>query len=264
MPIDLRVLVRAAEGFKSDTWVRTGGVYAEFAEGGVDLNYSEHHQFVRVEETSMHFGGVRYWWQCPKCKDRAACLYLYGGDFACRKCHDLRYTAQSENPEDRAFRAVAKLRRRLGWKPGVANGRGERPRLMRRKTFVKLVEKNRVIERRLFGAMAEWLKRPPPLDVSAFVPANYVQEDRRSIAPTPDAPVDSSAKVVTRWPRPIQAESPAEIPQSPIQPKVISARDQWLAFARKNGIFKEVPPPVAAVSTVRAHVIPAPKWKRNR
>ena len=50
---------------------------------------------VNVATTTPHYGGVRYWWLCPRCGRRVA--DLYGGKlFLCRLCHGLTYrTAQA-------------------------------------------------------------------------------------------------------------------------------------------------------------------------
>lgn len=66
---------------------------------GVCLHYTASGQsydyLVRVDTTTPHYGGVRYWWLCPACGRR--CRILYGGcRFLCRQCHDLTYeTTQS-------------------------------------------------------------------------------------------------------------------------------------------------------------------------
>lgn len=53
-------------------------------------------QRIVIQTTVCHYGGVRYWLQCPWCRRRVGCLYQYGGSFACRKCHDLTYTSSQE------------------------------------------------------------------------------------------------------------------------------------------------------------------------
>jgi len=53
---------------------------------------------VRLATTPCHYGGVRYWFACPRCHRRVGCLYLPPGAirFYCRKCHDLAYTSSQE------------------------------------------------------------------------------------------------------------------------------------------------------------------------
>ncbi len=53
----------------------------------------------------------------------------YGGKvFACRHCHRLAYTCQREADYDRVTRRADTLRDRLGWKPGILNGEGLKPK----------------------------------------------------------------------------------------------------------------------------------------
>jgi len=95
---------------------------------------------VRLTWTATPFGGTRPWFVCPGsgCGRRVA--ILYGGMvFACRHCHRLAYACQSEDASSRAIRRADKIRGRLGWEPGVANGVGAKPKWMRWRTFERLV-----------------------------------------------------------------------------------------------------------------------------
>ena len=50
---------------------------------------------IRMETTTTpcHFGGVRHWFICPRCKRRVGTLYKppMKNELLCRKCHSLRY-----------------------------------------------------------------------------------------------------------------------------------------------------------------------------
>jgi hypothetical protein len=49
-------------------------------------------QAVYLHPTALHFGGVRWWFSCPRCGRQCAKLYLPRGSvFLCRLCHDLTY-----------------------------------------------------------------------------------------------------------------------------------------------------------------------------
>lgn len=50
-------------------------------------------QAVHVVTTAPQYGGVRYWWSCPRCAGRCAALYLPPGLTrpACRACYGLTY-----------------------------------------------------------------------------------------------------------------------------------------------------------------------------
>ena len=68
---------------------------------------------ISLAETSCGFGGVRRWFECPNCEQRAVTLFL-AGRVACRKCLDLRYPSQSESEIDRIWRRKRRLAARLG------------------------------------------------------------------------------------------------------------------------------------------------------
>ena len=54
---------------------------------------SENFSDFQYETTPCHYGGVRYWFLCSKCKKRVAKLYAPPSSerFACRNCHNLTY-----------------------------------------------------------------------------------------------------------------------------------------------------------------------------
>lgn len=55
-------------------------------------------QRIELEATRPNYGGLRWWFTCPRCKRRAGRLYLPKDErsFLCRLCHDLSYeSAQS-------------------------------------------------------------------------------------------------------------------------------------------------------------------------
>ena len=98
---------------------------------------------VRIVRTPCHLGGSRPWFICPAigCGRRVAILYG-GGIFACRRCYQLAYASSREDAGGRAARLADKLRARLGWEPGILNGRGNKPKWMRWRTFKRLAAKH--------------------------------------------------------------------------------------------------------------------------
>lgn len=92
---------------------------------------------VQLSFTQCKLGGSRAWWECPSCSKRVAVLYGWGR-FQCRKCLDLHYLSQSETDQDRTLRRAGKLRKRLGWQPGIINPRGGKPRGMHWQTYYQL------------------------------------------------------------------------------------------------------------------------------
>lgn len=99
---------------------------------------------VGLDWTPCNFGGWRPWFRCPVrgCGRRVA--ILYGGEiFACRQCFQLAYPCQREVYFERWARRANKIRARLGWEPGILNGKGwEKPKSMHWRTFKRLVSKH--------------------------------------------------------------------------------------------------------------------------
>ena len=68
-----------------------------------------------------------------------AVIYGAGRLFGCRGCKGLAYTSQSEADDDRAMRRADRLRKRLGWQPGILNGPGLKPKGMHQSTYMRLL-----------------------------------------------------------------------------------------------------------------------------
>lgn len=70
---------------------------------------------INLTPTSCNYGGQRWWFFCPLIKSGAPCmnrirkLYMHGGYFGCRRCLNLIYANQNENPTYRkgAFRVIS-------------------------------------------------------------------------------------------------------------------------------------------------------------
>jgi len=134
------------------TWSRHGEVVAsiniEAKPGHVLLSYrhrsggddwQDESYPVYLDATPCHLGGERQWFRCPAhgCGRRVAILYG-GGIFACRHCYQLAYPSQREAFHDRAIRKADRIRDRLEWEPGTANGHGRKPKGMHWRTFERL------------------------------------------------------------------------------------------------------------------------------
>jgi hypothetical protein len=97
--------------------------------GDTDLNYP-----VRIERTPCNYGGERVWWLCPCCGRRVALLFA-GKVFSCRHCLDLTYESTRTATDSKPYERADRLRNRLGWCAGIANGPGDRPKGMHERTF---------------------------------------------------------------------------------------------------------------------------------
>ena len=112
------------------------------------------------------FGGLRWWFVCPRLKRRVRKLYLpFGGrHFWSRAAYRLAYASQRETLGDRASRRARKICRRLGGDPD-ADTYPDKPRRMRWNTYNRLMDKlvaadrlaNRLADQRLltFAARCE-------------------------------------------------------------------------------------------------------------
>ena len=96
--------------------------------------------FVRIANTWCNFGGARAWFLCPAlgCTHRVAILYFGDGGFVCRRCSRLAYACQREDAAQRAASQADKIRARLGWRPGILNSSGSKPKGMHWQTFWRL------------------------------------------------------------------------------------------------------------------------------
>ena len=105
--------IRAKGGYKNSviSWGNAGGTI------GVDVSIDSSEQCARfhynhffrskktlwdyrvyLTATPCHFGGQRYWFQCPlnTCNRRVGVLYMANGLFGCRHCHNLTYRSKNE------------------------------------------------------------------------------------------------------------------------------------------------------------------------
>lgn len=81
------------------------------------------------------------------------------GLYVCRHCIGANYATQLMQPIDKLFRKVAKIRHRLQWQQGIANGHGSRPKGMHRKTYDRLVSEHDRIADNLLGLELEWVSK---------------------------------------------------------------------------------------------------------
>jgi hypothetical protein len=152
MPLDIRKIARKGllvpgNGF-SWQWLvndhQLAGISIRVDLLGMRLSYRMKstgevvEQRVQTQTSPCHLGGQRHWFTCPRCGKRVAVLYALGRYFACRTCGGLGYATQKEGSGDRAASRADKLRRRLGWAPGILNGDGGKPKGMHWKTYQRV------------------------------------------------------------------------------------------------------------------------------
>lgn len=113
-------------------------------------------KLVRVAQSSCHFGGIRYWLVCPgaRCGRRAARLFRVDDKLACRICAQFSYRSQRERAPLRALRRAQAIRRQLGGSGSSLENFPDRPKFMRRMTYLKLLSKTLFWEKRYCTAAA--------------------------------------------------------------------------------------------------------------
>jgi hypothetical protein len=97
---------------------------------------------IYLATTRPHFGGLRWWFICPRSNRRVRKLYLPlgGRHFWSRRTYRLAYASQREAVHDRALRRAHKLCARLGGDP--ADDRyPDKPKGMRWSTYKRLMDK---------------------------------------------------------------------------------------------------------------------------
>lgn len=180
---------------------------------GLELHYSAGGKSippytVRMVTDCPNFGGLRYWFLCPKCGRRVR--YLYSRRlFLCRQCHGLTYaTAQAGRKKTPAIVArLQRIRRRLGAAGGgIHDPLPDRPRGMHAETYYRLTMECWQLQDLYYAAWAaelgavvgtcdgrltaetarEW-KRIKRGDLWAGLDAEDLAEDLNSQAPPPAA-----------------------------------------------------------------------------
>jgi hypothetical protein len=71
---------------------------------------------VTLESTPCRFGGLRWWWLCPRTSHRSAKLFLPPGCtmFLSRRAYRMSYGSERGGPVDRSHARQARLRAKLG------------------------------------------------------------------------------------------------------------------------------------------------------
>ncbi len=129
---------------------RTANISIIAGEGHVTLDYRSRNSVdtwlamnyrVAVTWTPCNFGGERPWWVCPSCAKRVG--VLWGGQkYLCRHCHQINYESTRTTESNKPFDRAGKIRKRLGWVPGIAHGPGDKPKGMHWTTLERELNKH--------------------------------------------------------------------------------------------------------------------------
>lgn len=134
-----------------------GDIRFRMHESGMELIYKyrsagedewrDVNEFVPFAFTDQHLGGRRRWFQCKSC--RRLCAVLYGGThYRCRKCWNLAYQTQNEDPASRAIMKAGKLRKRLGGSECTEDPFPDKPKGMHWRTYERLRSKGEALDER--------------------------------------------------------------------------------------------------------------------
>src|SRR5262245_5650109 len=157
---DIDVKFESRAGDHWDSWLRLRYSMADYWTGE-DLEIDDK---IYLATTRPHFGGLRWWFICPRRNIRVRKLYLPlgGRHFWSRRAYRLDYGSQRETVHDRAMRRARKLYRRLGGDP-VDDEYPDKPPRMRWTTYNRLMDKLRaaegVADERIIMLAARWARK---------------------------------------------------------------------------------------------------------
>lgn len=134
----IEVKFESCAGGPWDSWLRL--------QYGIDDTWSgewcEIDDKIFLATTRPPFGGLRWWFVCPRSRRhvRKLCLPLGGRHFWSRRAYRLPYASQRETVSDRALRRASKLCLRLGGHPDDESY-PEKPKRMRWTTYKRLMDR---------------------------------------------------------------------------------------------------------------------------
>jgi hypothetical protein len=146
--------------------------------------------------TQPPFGGLRWWFLCPRLNRRVRKLYLPlgGRHFRSRQAYGLAYPSQRETAYDRAMRRVHKLYQRLGGDPADRE-HPKKPKRMRWTTYNRLIDQlvaaERVVDDMVLG---RWLSSKETGKSVKTVGHELKRGSERELRATPDQSFQKSRK----------------------------------------------------------------------
>jgi len=154
---EIDVKFESRVGDPGDSWLRLQYVVHDYWSGeGCEIDDK-----IFLATSRPPFGGLRWWFVCPRENRRVRKLHLPlgGRHFWSRHAYELAYASQRETKFDRALRRGRKLRLRLGGDPADDEYPDKPPR-MRRATYNRLMDRlvaaDGAAEERLKAARLLW------------------------------------------------------------------------------------------------------------
>jgi hypothetical protein len=139
--LDIRKINLSQEGVT--IIIRPDGSQVTYRIRNDSVHLESHQQVIKLETTPCHYGGKRYWFLCPHCSKRVAVLYERNKLYRCRHCHNLPYTSQRVQQDERLRIKTRKIRDRLEASHNLAKPVMFKPKGMHWNTFdrLKMTEK---------------------------------------------------------------------------------------------------------------------------
>ena len=175
LELDLRKFKKrnwlSSSNWQTLTWTKggreIGSIQYRYLNNELNLNYTTRksggdwvvkNESILLIHTPCNFGGVRQWFRCNQCKNKAICLYAKD-NFKCRKCANLIHPCVNESKLDRACRTLERYQSILSpdVKVGVLDGVDwlPKPKWMRYQTYFKLLNKGMIKQREVRQSMVD-------------------------------------------------------------------------------------------------------------
>jgi hypothetical protein len=133
-----------------------GGPFIEFVHRPRRSDRTIQRYKVRLLTTPQPFGGVRWWFHCPRSFRKVLKLYLPLGGyrFYSRQAYGLGYASQRQDAMGRAQLQAEKVYRRLNGEGNWRDDAPEKPKGMRWRTYERLSDKLDYYNARFDGTWA--------------------------------------------------------------------------------------------------------------
>lgn len=98
------------------------------------VEFNQGSYLIPIEAKKPNFGGVYYFFHCPKCSQRMRKLYCLEGQYQCRKCANLGYASQRNRPSIRNLLNTGQIKDYL---KNIGGSLNDKPPRMHKSTFQK-------------------------------------------------------------------------------------------------------------------------------
>jgi hypothetical protein len=135
---ELEIHFESRVGHPENSWLRLKYAITDYHSGD-DLEIDDQ---IFLVTTRPPFGGLRWWFECPRSRRRVRVLHLPlgGRHFWSRRTYRLGYASQRETVYDRALRRSRKLCKRLGGN-AADDEYPDKPKRMRWSTYNRIMDK---------------------------------------------------------------------------------------------------------------------------